>query len=78
MSRCGQALEHLGVGDRVGQTLGVRKVGTEYDAVGTDGLDQADGVFFKEGVDPDVPAQNGDRVLLEEAWLLPRRRAPTR
>ena len=48
----------------------MRKVGSEDDAVGSDGLNQANGVFFEEGVDPDVPAQDGDGVLFEEAWLL--------
>ena len=50
-----QALKHFGVGDRVGKTLGVRKVRAEDDSVGADGLDEANGVLFEEGVDPDVP-----------------------
>ena len=61
-----EGLELLGVGDRVGQTLGVREVGSEDDPVGADGLDEADRVFLEEGVDPDVAPQDRDRVLLVE------------
>ena len=66
----GQAVELLGVGDRVGQTLRVWEVRAEDDAVGADGLDEAEGVLLEEGVDPYVAAKDRDRVFLVQARLL--------